>query len=199
MKHKYWPNESALGKRLQTLTLAVRTTVDPALMVRGIRPAVAEIDPDVPVVRVQTMSDILGDSLNRTNFTVTLMALLALAADIALFLDAVGIYGVVSYVASQQSTEVDVRLALGADPGKVQNLLLSWGLLLTVSGALLGLAGSAALGGVLSSLLFAVSSLDLRTLLQVSLLLISVAALSSLIPVRQVARTSLPAPLRAEG
>ena len=199
MKHKYWPNESALGKRLQTLTLAVRTTVDPALMVRGIRPAVAEIDPDVPVVRVQTMSDILGDSLNRTNFTMTLMALLALAADIALFLDAVGIYGVVSYVASQQSTEVDVRLALGADPGKVQNLLLSWGLLLTVSGALLGLAGSAALGGVLSSLLFAVSSLDLRTLLQVSLLLISVAALSSLIPVRQVARTSLPAPLRAEG
>ena len=199
MKHKYWPNESALGKRLQTLTLAVRTTVDPALMVRGIRAAVAEIDPDVPVVRVQTMSDILGDSLNRTNFTVTLMALLALAADIALFLDAVWIYGVVSYVASQQSTEVDVRLALGADPGKVQNLLLSWGLLLTVSGALLGLAGSAALGGVLSSLLFAVSSLDLRTLLQVSLLLISVAALSSLIPVRQVARTSLPAPLRAEG
>ena len=199
MKHKYWPNESALGKRLQTLTLAVRTTVDPALMVRGIRAAVAEIDPDVPVVRVQTMSDILGDSLNRTNFTMTLMALLALAADIALFLDAVGIYGVVSYVASQQSTEVDVRLALGADPGKVQNLLLSWGLLLTVSGALLGLAGSAALGGVLSSLLFAVSSLDLRTLLQVSLLLISVAALSSLIPVRQVARTSLPAPLRAEG
>lgn len=199
MKHKYWPNESALGKRLQTLTLAVRTTVDPALMVRGIRAAVAEIDPDVPVVRVQTMSDILGDSLNRTNFTMTLMALLALAADIALFLDAVWIYGVVSYVASQQSTEVDVRLALGADPGKVQNLLLSWGLLLTVSGALLGLAGSAALGGVLSSLLFAVSSLDLRTLLQVSLLLISVAALSSLIPVRQVARTSLPAPLRAEG
>ena len=188
-----------MGKRLQTLTLAVRTTVDPALMVRGIRAAVAEIDPDVPVVRVQTMSDILGDSLNRTNFTMTLMALLALAADIALFLDAVWIYGVVSYVASQQSTEVDVRLALGADPGKVQNLLLSWGLLLTVSGALLGLAGSAALGGVLSSLLFAVSSLDLRTLLQVSLLLISVAALSSLIPVRQVARTSLPAPLRAEG
>jgi len=196
VKHKYWPNESALGKRLQTLTLAVRTTVDPDLMVRGIPAAVAEIDPDVPVVRVQAMSDILGDSLNRTSFTITL---LALTADIALFLGAVGIYGVVSYVASQQSTEVDVRLALGADPGKGRNLLLSWGLLLTVSGALLGLAGSAILGGVLSSLLFAVSSLDLRALLRASLLLLSVAALSSLIPARWVARTSLPVTLKAEG
>ena len=127
------------------------------------------------------------------------MTLLVLAAGIALLLGAVGIYGVVSYVASQQSTEMGVRLALGADPGKVRNLILPRGLLLTVSGALLGLAGSAALGGVLSSLLFAVSSLDLRTLLCASLLLLSVAALSSLIPARRAARTSPAVALRAEG
>ncbi len=127
------------------------------------------------------------------------MTLLVLAAGIALFLGAVGIYGVVSYVASQQSMEMGVRLALGADPGRVRNLILSRGLLLTGSGAVLGLAGSAALGGALSSLVFAVSPLDLRTLVGASALLLCVAALSSLIPARRAARTSPAVALRAEG
>jgi putative ABC transport system permease protein len=180
----------------RTLMLAVRTAVDPNLVVPAIQVAVAEIDSEVPVIRVRTMRDILGDSLNRTSFT---MKLLVLAAGIALFLSAIGIYRVVSYVSSQQSTEMGVRFTFGADPGRVRNLILSRGLLLTGLGALLGLAGSAALGSVLSSLLFAVSPLDLRTLVGASVLLLCVAALSSLIPTRRAARTSLAVALRAEG
>ena len=118
---------------------------------------------------------------------------------IALFLGSAGIYGVVSYVASQRSAEMGVRLALGADPGRVRNIILSRGMSLAGLGVALGLVASVALGGVLRSLLFGVSPLDLPTLVGASVVFLFVAALSSVIPARRAARTSPAIALRAEG
>ncbi len=126
------------------------------------------------------------------------MTLLVLAAVFALFLGSVGIYGVLSYVATQRTAEMGVRLALGADPAMVRKIILTHGLALAALGVLLGLAGAVALGGVLSSLLFGVRPLDPSTLLSVSILFLTVAAASSLIPAMRAARTSPAVALRAE-
>ncbi len=103
-----------------------------------------------------------------------------------------------SYVASLRTAEMGVRLALGADPGRVGKMILRQGLVLAVWGVGLGLAGAVALGGVLSSLLFGVSPLDPATLGSVSLFFLATAAVSSLVPAMRAARTSPAVALRAE-
>ena len=227
IKQQYWPNESALGKRLANrvvvgvvgdvhdtalempadqflyrvgansfgMMMAARTGGDPNLLVPSIRAAVEGLDPDAPLAAFRSMDDIRADSTSRTNFTMTL---LVLAAAFALFLGSVGIYGVLSYVATQRTAEMGVRLALGADPGMVRKIILSKGLALAVWGVGLGLAGAVALGGVLSSLLFGVRPLDPPTLVSVSVVFLAVAVVSSLIPAMRAARTSPAVAIRAE-
>jgi putative ABC transport system permease protein len=168
------------------MMMTVRTSGDPNLLVPGIRAAVEGIDPDLPITDLQTMDDILADSLSRTSFTMTL---LVLAAVVALFLGSVGIYGVLSYVASQRTAEMGVRLALGADAGTIRKIILSQGMVLAALGIAVGLGGWIALGGVLSSLLFGVSPADPVTLVSVSVVFLAVAAASSLIPAERAART----------
>ena len=237
IKRQYWPNESALGKRLTVagaparvvgvvgdvhnvgldvpaeqfvykpildsegfgavyeMTFAVRAGGDPNLLVPSIRAAVEGLNPQIPITNLQSMDDILADSISRTSFVMTL---LVVAAVIALFLGSVGIYGVLSYVATLRTAEMGVRLALGANPGMVRKIILSQGMVLAVWGVVLGLAGAIALGGVLSSLLFGVSPLDPPTLVGVSVLFLAVTAVSSLIPAMRAARTSPAVALRAE-
>jgi putative ABC transport system permease protein len=236
IKRQYWPNESALGKRMTTagaparvvgvvgdvhdtgleipaeqfvykpmldsvgggvrpMMIAVRTDGDPETLVPGIRAAVEGLDPDLPITELQSMEDVLGDSLSRTSFT---MSLLLLAAVVALFLGAVGIYGVLSYVASQRTAEMGVRLALGADAATVRKIILSQGMMLAVIGVAVGLAGAVALGGVMSSLVYGVSPADPMTLVAVSLVFLAVAAGASLIPAARAARTPPAVALRAD-
>ena len=236
IKQQYWPNESALGKRLATggapgrvvgvvgdvhdtgleipseqfvykpmldsvgggvrpMMMAVRTDGDPDALVPGIRAVVEALDPDLPITELQSLEDILGESLSRTSFT---MSLLLLAALVALFLGSVGIYGVLSYVATQRTAEMGVRLALGADAAGVRKIILSQGMLLAAVGVAVGLAGAIALGGVMSSLLYGVSPADPLTLVGVSLVFIAVAAGASLIPAARVARTPPAVALRAD-
>ena len=126
------------------------------------------------------------------------MSLLALAAGIALFLSAVGIYGVLSYVATQRTAEMGVRLALGADAATVRKIIMSQGMLLAGLGVAAGLVGSVALGGVLSSLLFGVSPLDPLTLTGVAVIFLAVAAVASAIPAQRAARTPPAVALRAD-
>lgn len=126
------------------------------------------------------------------------MMLLLLAALVGLFLSATGIYGVVSYVARQRTAEVGVRLALGADPGAVRTLIWSRGMRLAALGVVLGLAGAIVLSSVLGSLLFEVSPLDMPTLLAASVVLLTVAAVSSAVPAARAARTLPVVALRAD-
>lgn len=236
IKRQYWPNESALGKRMTTagaparvvgvvgdvhdaglelsaeqfvykpmldsvgggvrpMMMTVRTDGDPQALIPGIRSAVEGLDPDLPITSLQSMEDIVGDSLSRTSFTMTL---LGLAAAIALFLGSVGIYGVLSYVAGQRTAEMGVRLALGADAGTVRRIILRQGMLLAAIGVALGLVGAVALGGVLNSLLFGVSPVDPVTLVAVSVVFLAVAAVASAVPAERAARTPPAVALRAD-
>lgn len=242
VKDKYWPNTSALGKRisfsagrvqaevvgvvgdihdwrldlppdqnmylpmldaagsppgfisLAGMTLTIRTAVDPLLLADGIRGAIAEVDPELPMADVRTMQDVLGDSLTRTRFT---MSLLVVSALIALFLGAVGIYSVLSYVVSQRTAEIGIRSALGATPEIVRRMILSQGMRVVAVGILLGLVAAAALGRVLAAQLYGVEPVDPLTLAAGSALFLAVAVAASLVPARRAAATSPVDALRA--
>ena len=142
----YLPMLDAAGGGVRAMTMTVRTAVEPLSMVSAIRGAIAELDGDLPMAKVQSMERVLGDSMSRTSFT---MSVLLIAALIALFLGAVGIYGVLSYVVSLRTQEIGTRLALGASPGAVLRMVLSQGMRLAGVGALTGLVAAVALGRVM--------------------------------------------------
>jgi predicted permease len=235
VKARYWPDESALGKRItsgpiaarvvgvvgdvrdtsldvpagqflylpivnaagggvQAMTMTVRTAVEPLSLVSTIRSAIAEVDRDLPMANVQSMEQVLGDSMSRTSFT---MSVLVIAALVALFLGAVGIYGVLSYVVSLRTPEIGTRLALGASPGAVLRMVLSQGMRLAGAGALMGLVAALALGRVIVALLYDVSPFDLVTLVATSAVFLAVAVLASLLPAARAARTAPVNALRA--
>ncbi len=191
----YKPMLDSVGGGVRPMMMVVRTDSDPNTLIPGIRTAVEELDPVLPITNLQSMESLLADSLSRTSFT---MSLLVLASVIALFLGSVGIYGVLSYVATQRTAEMGVRLALGADAGTIRKIILSQGMLLAMLGVAAGLAGAISLGGVMSSLLFEVSPADPATLVGVSVIFLAVAATASVIPARRAARTPPAVALRAD-
>ncbi len=191
----YKPMLDSVGGSVRAMMMVVRTGGDPTSLVPAIREAVKALDPDIPITNVRTLQDIVDASLSRTTFT---MSLLLLAALIALFLGSVGIYGVLSYVATQRTSEMGVRLALGADAGVIRKIFLSYGMVLAGTGVVLGLAAAVALSGLLRSLLFGVKPLDPATLVGVSIVFIVVAGLASLIPAERAARTPPAVALRAD-
>ncbi|MGD2047366.1 MAG: FtsX-like permease family protein, partial [Gemmatimonadota bacterium] len=121
---------------------------------------------------------------SRTSFTMTLLVIAAL---VALFLGAVGVYGVTAYTVSQRTGEIGVRQALGADSGTVAGMVLGEGMKLALVGVVLGLVGAVALGRVVASLLFGVSPYDGVTLVVGSAIFLVVAALATTIPSRRAA------------
>lgn len=185
----------SIGGGVLSMTVAVRTDLDPISMVPTIRRVVESMDPDLPITDIQSMTSVVGDSLSRTSFT---MALLGLAAAIALFLGTVGIYGVISYGVSQRAGEIGVRQALGADSGAVRKLVLRDGMLLAGAGIVLGLVAAVMLGRVISSLLYGVSPYDVVTLIGGSVVFLGVAALASAIPAARAARIPPAVALRVD-
>jgi ABC-type antimicrobial peptide transport system permease subunit len=191
----YKPMLDSIGGGVRPMMMVVRTDLDPNLLAAPIREAVAELDPDLPITEMRSLDGLLSDSLSRTSFTMTL---LMLASAIALFLGAVGVYGVLSYVAAQRTPEMGVRLALGADGSTVGKIILAQGMVMAAIGVALGLGGAAALSGVLGSLLFGVSPLDPLTLATVSAIFLGVATLASALPAGRAARTHPAIALRGD-
>jgi ABC-type antimicrobial peptide transport system permease subunit len=166
--------------------MTVRTTSGPLGVVSAIRSAIAELDRDLPIAKVQSMERVLGDSMSRTSFT---MSVLVIAALIALFLGAVGIYGVLSYVVSQRTTEIGIRSALGASPGAVRWMVLSQGMRLAAIGLVIGFLAALALGRVMVGQLYGVSPVDPVTLVAASTIFLAVSILASLLPAARAAGT----------
>ena len=131
------------------------------------------------------MEQRLADSLAGRRFS---MLLLSLFAALALILAAVGIYGVMSYAVAQRTHEIGVRMALGANRSSVLAMVIKNGLVLTVSGIALGLAGASALTRLLASLLYDVKPTDPVTFGAVALLLVGVALLACYIPARRATK-----------
>jgi predicted permease len=187
----YLPMIDAAGGGVNEMTMTVRTADEPLRLVSAIRSAIAELDRDLPMAKVQSMERVLGDSISRTSFT---MSVLLIAALIALFLGSVGIYGVLSYAVSLRTPEIGTRLALGASPGAVCRMVLSQGLWLAGIGLLIGFVGAAALARVMVGQLYGVSPLDPVTLVVASAIFTVVVVVASLLP---AARAAAMAPVNA--
>jgi predicted permease len=165
--------------------LAVRTSSDPAKLVSAIRAEMRAIDPDQPVVRVQTMEQILSSAVARPRFNLTLLG--AFAA-VAVGLAAIGVYGVIAYLVSQRRNEIGVRMALGAQSGAVIRYVLARGMTPVAAGLVMGVAGALAATRVLRGLLYGIGPTDLVTFALAVLLLAAVALAACCVPARRAAR-----------
>ena len=177
------------------MTLAVRTSMDPLSAVSAITNSVHEVDADVPLLNVATMGDMVSDSLSPQRFT---MLLLAAFAGLALVLAAVGIYSVLSYAVRRRVRDIGIRMALGAQVTDVLRMVVLEGMRPTLIGVAIGLAGALALGRVLSSAIYGISSRDLATFGSVSVLLTAVGFAASLIPAYRATRVDPMRTLREE-
>jgi predicted permease len=177
------------------MTMMVRTTVDPLSLVSAMRRQVAELGSDQPVFDIQTMQQVVTDSVAGRRFS---MLLLGVFAAVALVLAAVGIYGVISYTATQRTHEIGIRMALGAERRDVLRLVVGQGLKLSLAGVGVGLAAALALTRLMSSMLFGVRPTDLATFAVVSVLLASIAVMASYVPARRATRVDPMVALRNE-
>jgi predicted permease len=194
----YWPTVSGEADQPQatrSMDVVVRTTGDPTLFVPVLRREVQALNSRIPVSNPRTMASVVGDATSRTSFT---MALLGAASGIALLLGLVGIYGVISYVVSQRTREIGVRMALGATAPSVRSMVVRQGLVLAGGGVLLGLAASAALSSVMASILYGVSATDPVTYGGVATALVVVSLAASWIPATRAAGVDPSRALRAE-
>ena len=190
----YFPLGQMAG-RYRRMNLAVRTSVDPKSTLAAIQSAIREIDKDQPVYQVQTIEELIRDTIATRRFA--LMILISFAV-LALVLAMSGIYGVISYSVSQRTQEIGIRMALGARSGDVLRLVLVQFMRLTVIGVVLGLVGAYALTRLMTSLLFGVTATDVTTFVFVSATLSLVALVACLIPARRATRVDPLVALRYE-
>jgi putative ABC transport system permease protein len=167
------------------IQFAIRTSTDPETLGPAVRAALRRVDPGAPIVRMRTMDAVIAQALAPARSSTLLVGLFAA---VALALAIVGVFGVLSYSVSEQTTELGIRMALGASARSVKLLVLGEGLGPVLAGIALGAAGAAALTRFMSTLLFGVEPTDPATFAAVSLLLAAVAALASYIPARRATR-----------
>jgi predicted permease len=172
-----------------------RTSGDPASLARDIVRAIHEKDPTIPIYDIRTMNDRMSDSLARQRFATIMLGAFAV---FALILAAVGVYGVMSYLVTQGTHDIGVRMALGAQRSTIIGMVLRHGAELTAAGIVLGLAGALILTRVMATLLFGVSARDLVTFSAVPVILGIVALFACFIPAVRATRVDPLVALREE-
>ncbi|HXN74656.1 MAG TPA: ABC transporter permease [Candidatus Acidoferrales bacterium] len=177
------------------LSVVMRTAGDPTLQTTALRSALAEIDPNQPLVKVRTMEENMATTVAQPRFRAWLIGILAM---LALVLAAVGVYGVMSYTVTQRTSEIGIRVTLGAQPQDVFRLVVGEGLRLAFFGVAVGLIAALALTRLLHSFLFGISAYDPLTFIGVSVLLTLVAIVASYIPARRATRVDPMIALRYE-
>jgi putative ABC transport system permease protein len=150
-----------------------------------VRRRLSTIDPDQPVTDVKTMEELVDSLSAGQKFTMFLIGTLSVAA---FFLALVGIYGVIAYTVAQRTQELGIRMALGAARGDILRLVISRGIMLTLTGIAIGVAGSLALTKVMSSLLYQTSTYDPLAYIASALLFITAALLASYLPARRATK-----------
>ncbi len=164
-------------------------------MMAAITKEIQAVDPEMPVFDAHSMDQRLSDALARQRFS---MLLLGMFAVIASLLAAIGIYGVMAYAVNQRTHEIGIRLALGAQPGHILQLVIRQALILVSVGIAIGLTGALALTRVMSSLLYGVSTTDRLTFVITPLLLGGVGVLASYLPARRATKVDPMIALRYE-
>jgi putative ABC transport system permease protein len=191
----YWPllNDSY---QQRTIAYAVRSDrVGTAAFRRELEQAVWSVSSNLPLAAVQTLDEVRATSMAQTSFT---MVMLVIAASVALLLGIVGIFGVITYIATQRTREIGIRIALGAQIGDVRQMFLRYGLWLSATGIALGIGVALVLTRVMSALLFGVGPTDPMTYAGVSGGLAAVALLATYLPARRASRVNPIVALRAD-
>jgi putative ABC transport system permease protein len=160
------------------ITWAVRSSVEPYLLSTGIQRALKEASGGLPVARIRSMEDVVRHSTVRSDFTAVLLTAFAGAS---LLLAALGVYGLIVFSVQERQHEIGIRLALGAKPYQVRNMVLSQGMRLAVSGVLVGTLAGIAVARFMEALVYGVKPIDLTVTVVSALTLCLVGALASYI------------------
>jgi len=177
------------------LALYLRGQVDPAAISAQVRTQVQAVDPELPVFHAETLNDVLSSSLSVRRFS---MEMVALFAATALLLAGLGIYGTISFLVNEQSREIAIRLALGAQRRDILKMVLRQGLTLAAAGAGVGLVGAPIVSHLMAGLLYGVSPYDLSTFAGVTAVLTAVAIAASYVPALRAMRLDPITTLHAE-
>lgn len=177
------------------MNLLVKSSVDPAALMKSIRAAIASIDKDQPIFAISTMNQLVSDSVSTRRIT---LVLLGLFSALALILAAIGIYGVISYSVAQRTHEIGIRIALGAQRSDVLRMVLKQGIKIALVGVAIGFAVSIGLTRLMASLLFSASADDPATFAGAAILLALVALFACYIPARRALRVDPMIALRYE-
>jgi predicted permease len=234
MARRYWPGESALGKRVtfsgtpewrevigvvrdvrhwgldqpvnpelylpqaqfpfSFMTFTLATTVEPPSIAPAVRDQLRAIDPDLPLTNVRTMQQVAARSVESR---ASAMRLLTIFGILALVLAAAGIYGVMTHMVALRTSEIGVRMTLGARPADVMRLILREGVIQAAVGLVLGLGAGVLLMNTFRSMLYGVSPSDPITLIVVGVLLLSTALLACVVPARRAMKVDPVSTLRA--
>ena len=177
------------------MALTVRTRGEARPVINGIRSTVAHLDAGVPVTQIRTMKEVVSESVAAARFQLVLLGAFAAAA---VLLACLGIYGVLAFTVGRRTSEIGIRMALGAWPAQVRWAILKQGLLPVVVGLAIGFGLSMALGHVVESLLFGLHALDPSTYAVAAVATLSAAALACLAPADRAARLNPSDALRTE-
>jgi putative ABC transport system permease protein len=177
------------------MTVVVKSELDPTALVPLIRANVHELDSNQPIANVRTMSSLVSESTAKQRFSASLMTAFALVGSL---LAVLGVYGVLSYTVTNRSREIGIRMALGAQESGVLRLFVRQGLIVTVAGIAIGIAGALVLSRVMSNLVFEISSADPLTFTVVPVVLFLVAGVACVVPARRASRVDPLAVLREE-
>jgi putative ABC transport system permease protein len=185
----------AQAQNVQPGTLIVRTMSEPRSMARAITQAVHDVDPQTAVTHILTLEQARYESMASPRVTASLLGVFA---GLALVIATAGIGGIMALMVSQRVREIGIRIALGARPASILQMVLGQGMLLAVLGVGIGIAGAAAMAGLMKSLLFEVPPTDVLTFSGVGLTLLAAAALASYLPARRAAAVDPNIALRAD-
>jgi putative ABC transport system permease protein len=184
-----------LDGRYTDIHLILHTSVEPHSVIGAVREEIHRLRPDLPLFQVRTMEEALGRSASDRAFNMLLLGAFAL---LAVLLAAVGVYGVLSYGVTQRTSEIGIRLALGAGNSAVRGLVLKQGMLPAAIGVGAGLLAAAAIVRVMRSLLFHVQPYDPLTFLLIPLFLLAISALACYLPALRATRIDPTVALRTE-
>ena len=186
---------SGLQSSVRRRTLAVRTLGEPAALAPRLRQLLGDMNSGVALTNVQTLGDVLSAARSRDRFSTLLLGIFA---GIALLLASVGVYGVLSYAVEQRTSELGIRMALGADRGRVRAMVLNDGLRLVAGGLGVGLMGALLVAGLLSSQLYGVNARDPIVYGVVSITLLVAGLAGSYLPAYRATRVDPMIAMRAE-
>jgi len=182
-------------RQAKDLAIFVRGRLDPAATPVELREQVQSVDPTLPVFGAQELNETVSTSLAERRFLMEIVALFALTA---LLLAGLGIYGVISYIVSERTHEIGIRIALGAEKKSILQMVLRQGLGLAAAGTAVGLVGAVIVSHLMTGLLYGVRPTDPLTFAGVAVLLIGVALLACYIPARRAIRVDPLVALRHE-